>query len=82
MNRLTWNRLLVKRLGKLVERYPDMRFSQLLSAFEFVKGNLKQSDDYGTILDGWLDEFMVEPSELLERVDAKIREVQNDFEVF
>ncbi len=59
-NRARTNLALVQNLFDLVEKHPDMRFSQILSSFGFV-------EDTG--MGKWKDEFFVEPEKTLERVE-------------
>ena len=66
------NRELVRLLSEWVEKYPDMRFGQILRNAGFVyEDALSDYDHY----DGeyhslfvWRDEFTLEPTELLKRV--------------
>lgn len=68
------NRHLVELLHQIVEMNPDLRFSQILSAFEFV--DRIELDKYIQGWQGhvWADEFNTEPSVILERVQKAIRE--------
>lgn len=74
MNRLEANRELIGILVRLVEKYPEMRFSQILSNFgyaiqrgEFVVRNEKQSHE-----NFWIDDYNLESRELLKRVLGKV----------
>lgn len=57
------NRALWTRLGELIEAWPDQRFGQLLRNFGFVR---QASVDDAVV---WVDEFSLEPMDLLERVE-------------
>ncbi len=58
------NRVLVKKLERLIEVYPDQRFGQILFNYGFVSHDTPRSD--GLIV--WKDEFYLESRELLRRV--------------
>lgn len=68
-NRLADNIELVKILTDLVNTNPDLRFSQILANFDFVKQIPQYHHEVDEIIGHvWLDEYNLEPSELLERV--------------
>lgn len=59
-------------LTELVEKYPDLRFGQILSSFEFVD-TLMVDNQYGlTDVGDWKNEFYVEPTVILERVKGTL----------
>lgn len=67
---------LVMLLYKLIQENPTMRFSQILSNFDFVKQD--QIDDIsGGTTQFWQDEFYLEPTELLKRVKTAIERINN-----
>lgn len=66
MNRYAINHILLIKLGDLISDNPDMRFSQILSNFGFVK-------EIGT---GWKDEFFLESEDLLKRVEKEIAKLK------
>lgn len=61
MTRQQANYQLVNLLHALVEKYPDLRFSQILLAFEFIINK---------------DDFYSEPQLILERVENKLKEIK------
>jgi len=65
------NRQLVEILATLVNQYPDLRFGQILSNFDFVL-----TADSGTGGMALLDEYHVEPEEILKRVTKQLGEIQ------
>jgi len=61
-NRYEDNKNLLEFLRVAIESYPDMRFSQILVAFDFVKQVEREDKTY------WEDEFYLESKDLCERV--------------
>lgn len=61
-------------LRDLVNKYEDLRFGQLLQSFGFIKPE-RAVKDPGRI--NWQNEFYLEPSELLERVKKRIKDMEN-----
>ena len=70
MTRQQANIQLVHELMRLVELYPDQRFSQILLNYRFVKQErpMKPNQDIHV---SWQDEYYVEPDIILERVNGK-----------
>ncbi len=75
MNRQIANEDLLKELEQLIKKYPDQRFSQILSNYGFIKPQ-RPTKDLGRI--SWQNEFYVESEELLERVKRRIEDMEND----
>lgn len=73
MTRLEANLELRNELESLIFKYPDMRFSQILLAFGFVKQErpAKPREDRPI---SWQDEFYMEPEKVLERVKRRIKD--------
>ena len=67
-NRQRDNRKIVGALNALVERYPDLRFGQILFNYKFV--NWSNTDDGVRIC----DPFYEEPADTLKRVKENINE--------
>lgn len=67
-NRQRDNRKIVVALNALVERYPDLRFGQILFNYKFV--NWSNTDDGVRIC----DPFYEEPADTLKRVKDNINE--------
>lgn len=65
MDRLKYNKLLIDRLVRLVEGYPDERFSQILFNHGYV---IDMENSVVDGLAGWEDEFYLESIDLLKRV--------------
>lgn len=65
-----YNQELVSLLSSLVEQYPELRFSQILQVFSFIK---TMPDSTGKI--NWINEFYEEPDEILKRVHVSIQKV-------
>ncbi len=62
-NRQQYNQELAAILIGYLQTYPDIRFSQILVNFGFVKA------DYDDLIENyWHDEFYLESADLLERV--------------
>jgi hypothetical protein len=74
MTRQKANEELVKVLNELIQNNPDLRFSQILYSYRFVKPN-RPTIDAG---DNWQNEFYVEPVELLKRVNQALEDYKND----
>lgn len=64
------NQKLVDILQTLVKQYPDMRFSQILGAFDFVLSEYEPhaSGEAELATRVWRDEFYAEPDVILARV--------------
>ena len=69
-NRQANNKKLIALLQTLVDSYPDLRFSQILCNFEFVKHEI---DSKGN--SSWRDEYYVEPEAVGERVDKAVQRI-------
>lgn len=67
-NRQRDNRKIVEILNALVEKYPDLRFGQILFNYKFV--NWSNTDDGVRIC----DPFYEEPADTLKRVKGNINE--------
>ena len=66
MDRQDANRAILIVLADLVEKYPDMRFSQILVNYDFVEQQDVQTAGYPKMR--WRDEFYLESDKLLERI--------------
>ena len=73
MTRKEANLELLNKLEYCIERYPDMRFSQILLAFGFVKQERPANPEARI---SWQDEFYVEGGQLLDRVIKRIEDVE------
>ena len=73
MNRQETNIVLVKTLEMLIEKYPDMRFGQILFNFGFIDYIHDKVCDAITIK----DPFYEEPTETLKRVKEEIDRLAN-----
>ena len=73
MNRQQTNIALLKTLEKLIERYPDMRFGQILFNFGFIDHIYDKICGVTTIK----DPFGEEPIETLKRVKEEIDRLIN-----
>lgn len=68
MNRYEANKKILTILTILVETYPDMRFSQIMSNFDLVKSiNIDNKKDF-LLVPIWKDEYYLESETLLERM--------------
>ena len=56
---------------KLVARHPDLRFSQILLNYRFVK-QVRPVKPNPDIWHNWQDEFYLEPNEVLKRVEQAL----------
>lgn len=75
--RIQANKLLLEQLSVMVNQFPDLRFSQILANFGFVK-TVRDFEHNGNSLNpSWADEYHLEPTELLKRVIKSIKEVYN-----
>lgn len=72
MTRQEANRLIVKLLAEQVEKYPDIRFGQMMRNCGVIDD--RQFVGEGTTYGYWVNEFNVEPIELLKRIQSKIKE--------
>jgi hypothetical protein len=61
-------------LHDIIEMNPDLRFSQILSAFDFVNRIELDKHIEGWHGHVWADEFNTEPTVILERVQKAIKE--------
>jgi hypothetical protein len=66
------NKRLLEILSRLIENNPDLRFSQILYSFGFVKGTRPANPDLGV---DWQNEFYKEPNEILERVNRRAEDI-------
>lgn len=75
--RLKANIELLELLRSLVYSYPDLRFSQILSNFDFVKQNIHTINNggIGNNWSSWSDEYYLEPKLLVQRVKLAIQKV-------
>jgi hypothetical protein len=64
------NNQLVQQLYELINKYPDMRFSQALLNFGFVRDTNLQD---GRV---WIDEYNVEPEHILARVSDTLEKMK------
>lgn len=69
MNRQETNQQLVDILQFLIEINPDLRFSQILSAYGFVKAARPARPELKI---EWQNEFYTEPEKILERVESRL----------
>jgi hypothetical protein len=68
--RLEANKRLLEILNRLVENNPDQRFSQILRNNSFVRETRPVKAEIGVQLDiKWENEFYIESSDLLKRVE-------------
>ena len=74
MTRQEANLELLNKLEYLIEAHPDLRFSQILDVFGFVKAE-RPVKDPGRI--HWQNEFYVEGGQLLERVNRRITDIED-----
>lgn len=75
MTRLEINRELLNILESLIEKYPDMRFSQILLNFAFVKPERPAKPELRI---SWQDEFYKESSEIIERVRRRVQNIETE----
>ena len=73
MNRQQTNIVLVKTLENLIEKYPDMRFGQILFNFGFIDHVYDKICNVTMIK----DPFSEEPTETLKRVKEEIDRLIN-----
>ena len=73
MKRQETNKLLLKTLEILIEKYPDMRFGQILFNFGFID-HIYDKICNVTIIK---DPFSEEPTETLKRVEEEIDRLIN-----
>lgn len=65
-----YNDTLLILLEDLIKKYPDMRFSQILSNFGFVKMSERDANFMPTT---WVDEYYLESKEVLKRVGETLK---------
>jgi hypothetical protein len=75
MTRLQYNKLLLGKLEDLIHENKDLRFSQILDVYGFVRGTRPANPEHGV---DWVNEFYMEPQELLTRVEKRIRDRGNN----
>lgn len=68
MKRLNANLQLLEMLNGLIHSYPELRFSQILNIFDFVKQHNG----------AWVDEFYLEPDELSKRVCLAMDKIKRE----
>lgn len=69
MTRQQANQRLIDILNRLVQNNPDLRFHQILQAYDFITtGDL---DD--TSSPRWINEFYSEPVKVLQRVESALQ---------
>ena len=73
MTRQEANIELLLKLGDLINAHPDLRFSQILDVFGFVKAERPAKPEHGI---SWQNEFYVEGGQLLERVNRRIKDIE------
>lgn len=73
MDRQMNNEFLLYELEYLINIHPEMRFSQILLAFGFVKQERPARPEARI---SWQDEFYLEPDKILERVRKRIKDVE------
>ena len=74
MDRQMNNEFLLNELEYLIRVHPELRFSQILLAFAFVKQERPARPEARI---SWQDEFYVEPEVILERVKKRIKDVED-----
>jgi len=73
MTRKEANLQLVTELFNIVQKYPDLRFSQILGSYGFVRQERAvRYEDVGVT---WQNDFYTEPSVVLERVKKRIKDL-------
>lgn len=73
MTRQEANRQLVAELFNLIEQNPDLRFSQIMSVYGFVRQERAvRFEDIGV---SWQNDFYTEPTDILERVQKRIKDM-------
>jgi hypothetical protein len=77
MTRMEANLKLIEILTRLTYQYPDLRFSQMLFNFGFVKD---ASKDVMTATGPettrcWADEYYIESSELVKRIGEQLKKL-------
>jgi hypothetical protein len=77
MTRKESNIDLLNLLEFLIERHPDMRFGQILQNFGFVKAERPAKSENRI---SWQNEFYLEGSEILERVQRTMKFIDGDDE--
>ena len=71
------NLQLVQTLYELVDKYPSMRFSQILGGMGFVQGGSIADKQTGETLQRiWMDEYNVEQEQILARVMKAIEFIE------
>lgn len=65
---------LLRILGRLVAKHPELRFSQILQTYGFVKPNRPANPEQRI---DWQNEFYMEPVELLKRVQERVRDIKS-----
>lgn len=80
MTRQQANYQLTNLLHEIVKKYPDLRFSQILQNFDYIKvqeiKGMNAGGTYHYLV--WKDEFYLEPQDLLKRVEESLNERSND----
>ena len=71
LNRYASNIALLLRLDDLIKNNKDLRFSQILDVYGFVKASRPTHPDNGV---EWINEFYLESEKLLERVEKRIED--------
>lgn len=69
------NNQLLQQLYELINKYPDLRFSQILSNFGFVEDELIENREEQT-QKVWVDEYNVEPEHILARVSETLEKMK------
>jgi hypothetical protein len=79
MDRLSANRKLVQIISEAIEEYPDVRFGQVLTALRIVTHTRPVSQETADNHQlEWKDEFYLESSELLERVENSLKSAHDE----
>lgn len=77
MTRQQANFMLVNMLHQLVEKNPDLRFGQILQAYDYVHNEAVPTYSGDDVL-YWINEYYTEPQEILDRVKEALRAECND----
>lgn len=77
-NRYEKNKELLQKLQELIENNKDLRFSQILAVYGFVRETRPistSSDLYSCV--NWTNEFYLESKDLFKRVEKRINDIDN-----
>ena len=73
MTRVEINTKILQELAILIGKNPDLRFSQILDVFGFVKAERPANSENRI---SWQNEFYMEPDEVLKRVQQRIKDIE------